>query len=83
MIPKERIFVKTIPNAKKAQLLQQEPTTQAPFCFRAYVTCPPENGKANKALIDMLSEFFKKPVRCFSILKGEHSREKIIEMKTP
>ena len=42
------------------------------------VTVPPEDGKANKAVIKLLSDYFKIAKSCFMIEKGLQNRDKII-----
>ena len=48
--------------------------------FKVYVTAPPEKGKANKKMIELLSEYFKVPKSQIRILKGEISRNKIVDI---
>ena len=44
------------------------------------VTAVPEKGKANKAVIDLLSKHYKIPKSAVTILRGESSKEKLIEI---
>ena len=44
------------------------------------VNAPPIEGKANEKVIELLSEYFDKPKRCFSIMTGFKRRDKIIEI---
>jgi uncharacterized protein len=48
--------------------------------YKVYVTAPPEDGKANKKLIELLAEYFKVPKSQIRIVKGEISRNKIVEI---
>jgi uncharacterized protein (TIGR00251 family) len=48
--------------------------------IKVKVTAPPVEGKANEALIKFLSKEFKIPVSSVEILKGHHSREKMIRI---
>jgi len=48
--------------------------------YKVYVTAPPEDGKANKKVIELLAEYFKVPKSQVRIIKGEISRNKIIEI---
>ncbi|BDB95890.1 DUF167 domain-containing protein [Candidatus Hydrogenosomobacter endosymbioticus] len=45
---------------------------------RVYVTAAPEDGKANKAVLNELSKFFEVPKSSVFIHKGEESRDKTI-----
>lgn len=44
------------------------------------VMARPEQGKANKEVIEKLSEYFNVPQSAISILRGHTSRKKIIEV---
>lgn len=48
--------------------------------YKVYVTVPPEDGKANKKVIELLAEYFKVSKSQVKIVKGEISRNKIIEI---
>ncbi|MBX9852610.1 MAG: DUF167 domain-containing protein [Cytophagaceae bacterium] len=48
----KRIEVKIIPNARKNSVEEKE------GIYRVHVTSPPVDGKANKALIELLAEYF-------------------------
>ncbi|OGC06682.1 hypothetical protein A2230_01430 [candidate division WOR-1 bacterium RIFOXYA2_FULL_36_21] len=60
--------LKIIPNAKRNELKGD----------KVYLTAPPVDGKANKALIEFLSEHFKIKKRQISIVRGEKSRNKVV-----
>lgn len=45
-----------------------------------YVTAVPENNKANKALIDVLSEHLKMPKRCFLLVRGHTNQMKMLKV---
>lgn len=42
------------------------------------VTVPPEGGKANKAVIELLSKALKVPKSSIEIVRGDTSRNKVI-----
>ena len=44
------------------------------------LTAPPADGKANEALVELLSEEFNKPKSKIRIIKGFTSRSKVIEI---
>jgi len=48
--------------------------------FKVYLSAPAVEGKANKALIEFLSEYFKTRRNKISIIRGEKSRDKIVEI---
>lgn len=47
------------------------------------VSAPPEKGKANKAVVDLLARHFKVPRSAIRIVSGEASREKVVEIEGP
>ena len=49
--------------------------------FKVYVTVPPESGRANRAVIELLSKYFGLSASCFEIVRGETARDKIISIK--
>ncbi len=70
------IEVKVIPNAKKNRILEEG------GMFKAYVTAPAVEGKANKALIKLLAEHFKVKKGDVRIIRGARSRKKVVEIDT-
>jgi uncharacterized protein (TIGR00251 family) len=48
--------------------------------IKVKVTAPPVEGKANEALIKFLAKEFKMSASSVEILKGHHSREKIVRI---
>jgi len=68
------VEVKVIPNAKKKKIIKEDNK------LKVYVISTPEKGKANKELIDVLSDYYHLPKSSFSILKGRKDRNKIIKI---
>ncbi len=68
------ITVKVIPNSK------QEKITEENSIIKVHVKKPAIEGKANGALIKALAEFYKTKKSSIRIIKGQFSREKIIQM---
>ncbi|MBI5076998.1 DUF167 domain-containing protein [Candidatus Falkowbacteria bacterium] len=50
--------------------------------FKIKLTAPPEHDKANKQLIQLLSDYFKVSQSQIHICSGKHSKIKQIEIKT-
>jgi uncharacterized protein (TIGR00251 family) len=48
--------------------------------IKVRVTAPPVEGKANEALIKFLAKEFKISASSIEILRGHHSREKIMRI---
>ncbi|MEA2052206.1 MAG: DUF167 domain-containing protein [Euryarchaeota archaeon] len=66
----KRIAIKVIPNSKTEEIIDAEP-----MIIR--VKEPPTKGKANKAVVMLLSRYFNADVR---IVSGAKSRRKIVEV---
>jgi uncharacterized protein YggU (UPF0235/DUF167 family) len=49
--------------------------------IRVYVTCVPEDGKANKAVLDLLAKELGVPKTSLTVLRGNTGREKIISIR--
>ncbi|MBI1823750.1 MAG: DUF167 domain-containing protein [Nitrospirae bacterium] len=70
-----KVTVKVKPNAKSDKLVELSQTE-----FSASVKAPPQDGKANSALIELLSNHFKVPRKQISLLRGASSRNKLFEI---
>lgn len=70
-----KISVKVKPNAKQEKI---EKVNEGQFL--AWVKEKPQEGKANKAVIKALSEYFRMPQSRIILLKGQSSKEKIFEI---
>jgi uncharacterized protein (TIGR00251 family) len=72
-----KISVRVKPNAKQEKI---EKVNESHFLL--WVKEKPQEGKANKAVIKILSEYFDVPQSAVVLLKGQSSKEKIFEVKT-
>jgi len=70
-----KISVKVKPNSKKEEVKK---LTDNEFILS--VKEPAKEGKANQAVIKLLSEYFGVPKSNISIIKGECSKNKIIQI---
>lgn len=70
-----KINVKVITGAKKQEIKKEDNG------FKIYLKSKPKKGKANKELITLLADYFNIPKNSIKIIKGEFSRNKIIEVK--
>jgi uncharacterized protein len=71
---KVKVVVK--PNAKKNEITRQDDGT-----LLVRVSTPPVEGKANEKVIELLSDFYKKPKRNIEIVSGFKGRIKIVEIQ--
>ncbi|MFN3603592.1 MAG: DUF167 domain-containing protein [Leptonema sp. (in: bacteria)] len=71
-----RIRVHVKPNSSKKEIKQ---ISDKEYSIKLHSS--PEKGKANEELLKVLSEYFHVPQKKIIILKGEFSRQKIIELE--
>ncbi len=74
----QTITVKLTPGAKKNEVLGWEEDLFGERTLKIQVTAIPEKGKANKAMIELLSKEWKIPKNAITIKRGETSRMKIL-----
>lgn len=70
-----RIYVKVIPRSsqnKVEKLVGGE--------YRVKLTAPPVNGKANKALIEILAEYFAVSKSSVTIVGGKTTSKKMVDV---
>ncbi|MBI4209241.1 MAG: DUF167 domain-containing protein [Deltaproteobacteria bacterium] len=70
-----KIFITVKPRASKEKIDKISETE-----YRVSVTAPPEDGKANDAVIRALANFFDVPPSSIKILRGAASCKKQIEI---
>ena len=58
--------------------IEAQRDAEGKIALRIYVTKIAEGGKANEAVIALLSKEMKMPRSAFTILRGETSRDKVI-----
>ncbi len=66
-----KLKVRVVPNAKKQEVIEGE-------VWKVKVRAPPEGGRANEELIEILAKHFGVKKSAVKILKGLKSREKVI-----
>ena len=70
-----RLSVKVQPRSSNSRVEKK-----ADGSLKVYLQTAPVDGKANKALIEVLAEYLKVRKKDISIVTGETSRKKIIEI---
>ena len=66
------IEIKVVPNANTDEIIEGDPLI-------VRVKAPPTKGKANKAVVKLLSNYFNADVR---IVSGATSRKKLVAIET-
>lgn len=69
------VKIKVIPNAKR-QKLEKLPDGS----FKVYLTVPPIEGRANKALIKLLAKEFGVSKSKVEIIRGKKGKEKVVKI---
>ena len=70
-----KLFIKIIPNASKDQIIKIDESN-----LKIKTTKPPEDGKANEAVIEILANYFKVKKNQIKIISGITSQKKIIQI---
>jgi hypothetical protein len=70
-----KINLRVIPRARQNKI-----TTDADGALRVHITAAPVDGAANDAVIRALAEHFHVPKSQIKIVRGEMSRNKIVEL---
>lgn len=67
--------IKVQPRSSRNQILGEQEGV-----LRVKLTAPPVEGEANQALLDFLSRQLKIPRKNLRIIRGENSRQKLLEI---
>ena len=81
MTEKQSVTVKLTPGARKNEVVGWEEDLFGERTLKISVTAIPEKGKANKAMIALLSKHWHIPKSAITIVRGGTSRTKILEIE--
>ena len=79
MTNKQNLTIKVTPNARKDEVIT-ETDMFGTITYKVKTTKPPENNKANNAVIELLSKHFKIAKSKVKITKGATFRTKVVEI---
>jgi len=71
--------VKVVPRSAKSEIVGQ----LADGTLKAKITAPPEKGKANHALIELLAEHYRVPRTAVEIISGHVGPLKLVRINLP
>jgi hypothetical protein len=71
-----RLRLRVSPGARRSELVGRHGDG-----WKVRVTAPPEDGRANEAVLDLLARRLELPRRSLSIVSGHTAREKIVQME--
>ena len=69
------------PRARRTAIAGIAPAAGGNFVLRVSVTAPPEDGKANAAVIALLAKAWHRPKRAITVIRGAASRQKSIRVE--
>jgi uncharacterized protein (TIGR00251 family) len=72
--------VRAIPKSKVAKI-KKEFDENGKILYKIYVTAPPEDGKANKAIIELIAKDLGIAKSQVTIASGHHCRDKIVHIE--
>lgn len=75
----DTLNIRVTPKAK-SEHIKKETGQDGTVLYKVYVTVVPEDGKANKAVIKLLSKALNIPKSSLEIIKGQTSRDKVIKI---
>jgi uncharacterized protein len=75
-----RVTVKVTPNAGREAILMPD-CDDTSRSLQLRVTATPEDGKANDAVLKLLSKALRVPRSSLSIVQGETSRMKLVQIR--
>lgn len=76
-----KLSIKITPNAKKNEVTEDIVDMFGMRCLKVKVNQPPEDGKANGALIELLAGYLDVRKSKIKIVSGLTSRNKIVEVE--
>ena len=71
-----KLFVTVKANAKKSLVERIDDTH-----FRVWVKEPPQEGRANQAVVQVLSDYLGRPKASLGILSGHRSKNKVLLLR--
>ncbi len=76
-----KISIKVVTHAKKSEVVADDIDLFGARILRVKISQPPEDGKANKALIELIADYLNVKKNSLTIIAGEKSTHKIVEVK--
>ena len=75
MEPSTRLRLRVSPGSRRSEIVGRYGDG-----WKVRVAAPPEDGRANDAVVELLSEQLEIPRRSISIVSGHTAREKVVQM---
>ncbi len=74
------LFVRATPKAANERISDITQDASGRCYLKVYITAPPEDGKANEAIINLLAITFRLPKACITLMSGATHRLKCFSM---
>ena len=71
----KRIVVRVVPKAKQNKVIEEDGR------YKVYVTAPAEDGRANRAVLELLADHFGIKKSQVHLLQGAKSRDKLVDIE--
>jgi uncharacterized protein (TIGR00251 family) len=78
MPPSTRVRLRVSPGSRKTELAGRYGEG-----WKVRVAAPPEDGRANEAVLELLAERVGLPRRALAIVSGHNARDKVVELTDP
>ncbi len=78
-----RLAVRLTPRASADRLLGVAADEAGAPVLRAQVTAPPEDGRANAALVALLARSWRLPKTTIAVVQGQAARRKVVQIDGP
>lgn len=75
-----KLHIRLTPKASSDRIGEEIELPEGTRQLKVYVTAVPEDGKANAAMIALLSKHFRVPKSGITILRGATDRNKLVEI---
>jgi hypothetical protein len=78
-----RLRLKVTPKARRTGIGGIQPEADGTLALKVSVNAPPEDGKANAAVIALLAKEFGVAKTAISVVSGATDRRKLVEIRGP
>ena len=75
-----RVAIRLSPRAKTNRLLNVVTMAEGRCAIKASVTAPPRDGRANEALLQLLSQAWRLPRSSLAVVAGAAARDKTVSI---